>query len=116
MHVGDWLKTATQKLQQAGIATARLDCLVLLEDYLNTNRTQLLAHLERELTVEQIKWLSLRLVRRAKHEPLAYIRSKTEFYGREFIVNKHVLEPRPESETMIDLLKASNLPGWVAHC
>ena len=26
-------------------------------------------------------------------------------------MNKHVLEPRPESETMIDLLKASNLPA-----
>lgn len=109
MSVGTWLKAATQQLQRACIETARLDCLVLLEDCLNINRTQLLAHPERELTVEQIKWLSLRVARRSKHEPLAYIRGTTEFYGREFIVNKHVLEPRPESETMIDLLKVATL-------
>src|SRR5262249_53556757 len=42
--------------------------------------------------------------RRVEHEPLAYIRNKTEFYGREFYIDHHVLEPRPESETMIDLL------------
>jgi release factor glutamine methyltransferase len=43
--------------------------------------------------------------------PLAYLRGKTEFYGREFIVNEHVLEPRPESETMIDILKTLDLPA-----
>jgi len=49
--------------------------------------------------------LAKKVERRAKHEPLAYIRGFTEFYGRKFRVNKRVLEPRPESETMIDLLK-----------
>jgi release factor glutamine methyltransferase len=44
------------------------------------------------------------LARRAEHEPLAYVRGKTEFYGREFVVSEAVLEPRPESETMIELL------------
>ncbi|HEY1835794.1 MAG TPA: peptide chain release factor N(5)-glutamine methyltransferase [Candidatus Saccharimonadales bacterium] len=111
ISIANWLVGASKQLETAGIETARLDCLVLLEDCLNTNRTQLLAHPERELDIEQIKWLSSRLKRRTKHEPLAYIRGKTEFYGREFIVNKHVLEPRPESEAMIDLLKAATLPA-----
>jgi len=110
MLVGDWLKAATQQLQQAGIETARLDCLVLLEDRLNKNRTQLLAHPEGKIDGEQLKYLWEAIDRRVKHEPLAYIRGKTEFYGREFIITKHVLEPRPESEAMIDLLKAATLP------
>jgi release factor glutamine methyltransferase len=57
------------------------------------------------LNDEQIRTLDEQITRRALHVPLAYMRGKTEFYGREFIVNDFVLEPRPESETIIDLLK-----------
>jgi release factor glutamine methyltransferase len=102
---GKWLKAAEFRLKEAGIATARLDALVLLEDALNTNRAHILAHSDEKLTPEQTTLLQQQVDRRALHEPLAYIRGKTEFYGREFYVNQHVLEPRPESETMITLLK-----------
>ncbi len=105
MAIQDWLKATTTILQDADISTARLDALVLLEDCLNKDRAHLLAHPELELTAEQVKKLDVHISRRAAHEPLAYIRGKTEFYGREFYIDHHVLEPRPESETMIDLLK-----------
>jgi release factor glutamine methyltransferase len=105
----DWLIQAQKQLEKAGISTARLDALVLLEDALHTNRAQLLAHPEVELTVEQEKTLKLRISRRARHEPLAYIRNKSEFYGREFQVSPYTLVPRPETETMIDLLKSLTL-------
>lgn len=98
-----WLSTAEKKLLSMGIATARLDCLVLLEDCLNKNRAQLLAHPELPLTPAQVADLDTKIVQRSHHVPLAYLRGKTEFYGREFIINEDVLEPRPESETMIDL-------------
>jgi release factor glutamine methyltransferase len=100
-----WLTAAEAQLTKAGIATARLDALVLLEDALHTNRAHLLAHPDEQLTPEHSMRLAAQLARRECHEPLAYIRGKTEFYGREFYVNQHVLEPRPESETMITLLK-----------
>lgn len=100
-----WLKRSQSKLEQAGIATARLDILVLTEDALHTNRAQLLAHPELELSIEQVKILNAQIKRRQSHEPLAYIRGKSEFYGREFMVNARTLVPRPETETMIDLLK-----------
>src|SRR4051812_18952492 len=92
-------------LRDAGIGTARLDAMVLLEDCLSKDRAHLLAHPELELTAEQEKLLDAQIKRRLAHEPLAYIRGKTEFYGRDFLINKYVLEPRPESETIIDLLK-----------
>lgn len=78
---------------------------MLLEDLLGKDRAHLLAHPEIELTGEQERVLNEQIERRSKHEPLAYIRGKTEFYGREFIVNAHTLEPRPETETMLDELK-----------
>lgn len=103
--VGSFLEQGTKALTDAGISTARLDTLVLLEDVLKIDRAQLLAHLDLELSAKQLNILTKMIQRRAEHEPLAYIRNKTEFYGREFYVDHRVLEPRPESETMIELLK-----------
>ena len=99
-----WLKKATSQLTAAHIETARLDALVLLSDVLDKDRTHLLAYPDLELTVEQEKSLQKLLNRRVTHEPLAYIRGKSEFYGREFIVDKHVIVPRPESESIIESL------------
>lgn len=108
--INQFLQTAFRQLEDAGIGTARLDCLVLMEDVLLTSRARLLAHPERELTPTQQATLQKLIKRRATHEPLAYLRHKTEFYGREFYIDHHVLEPRPESETLIDMLKRLHLP------
>lgn len=108
--VGSWLAAASQLLERSGIATARLDCIVLLEDTLGIDRAHFLAHSELMLTEKQIRLLTKMVQRRAEHEPLAYIRHKSEFYGREFFVDHRVLEPRPESESMVDLLKTLPLP------
>lgn len=110
MLVDLWLKKATTAFEKVGIGTARLDALVLLEDATGKDRAYLLAHPEINLTNNQLEKLAKQTEQRKKHVPLAQIRGKTEFYGREFIINKHVLEPRPESETMIDLLKSLKLP------
>jgi release factor glutamine methyltransferase len=110
MKLDDWLIQAEQQLKNAGILTARLDALVILEDCLDKDRVYLLAHPELTLTSEQQATLTAQLIRRGAHEPLAYIRGFSEFYGRQFMVNEHVLEPRPESEMIIDLLKQYAAP------
>jgi len=111
MHTAEWLRNATQALQEAGIATARLDCLVLLEDATGKDRGWLLSHPEHQLQGSEVKELSTEIAQRAQHVPLAYIRGKAEFYGREFQVNAHTLVPRPETETMIKLLKTLDIPA-----
>lgn len=103
MKINQWLNAGTKKLEAAGIGSARLDCLILLEDYLGKDRSHILAHQDED--IKNTKNLDEKIARRTKHEPLAYIRGFTEFYGRKFIIDKDVLEPRPESETMVELLK-----------
>lgn len=105
MKIGAWLAGQTGKLERAHISTARLDCLVLLEDEAGKDRGWLLAHPEYELQGSVLKNLSTKITQRAKHVPLAYVRGRAEFYGREFAVNAHTLVPRPETETMLDILK-----------
>ena len=116
MQTGNWLASATALLETAGIGTARLDSLILLEDELGQDRSYLLAHPEHTLQSAILKRLGGNLKRRAGHEPLAYIRGFSEFYGRRFIVTPDILEPRPESEAMIKLLKelAANYRSLVA--
>lgn len=44
--------------------------------------------------------------RRARREPVAYIRAVQEFWGREFLVSPSVLIPRPETELIIEEVQA----------
>jgi release factor glutamine methyltransferase len=103
MRIDKFIKQAVIRLEKVGIGSAQLDVLILLEDELGQDRALLLAHPELEISQTKQKKLDAKLKRREKHQPLAYIRGFSEFYGRKFYVNRRVLEPRPESETMIEL-------------
>jgi len=105
MTIAQFLTEATELLQKAGVESARLDVLILLEDLLERDRSRVLAHAEQLLTKEQVHKLNNYIVQRSRHTPLAYIRGHVAFFGRDFIVNEHVLIPRPETEAVIELLK-----------
>lgn len=108
--INDWLLSETNRLQKSGIETARLDCLVLLADELKHDKAYILAHPEETLSHTQLERLHKKVMQRNKGLPLAYVRGHAEFYGRDFFVNTRVLVPRPESETIITLLKKLPLP------
>jgi len=110
MTIAAFLQQTQAQLKSAGITTARLDCLILLEDALSLDRASILAHPEREIATLPLLELNKQIVQRMQHIPLAYIRSTAFFYGRAFYVDAHVLIPRPESETLIELLKKLPLP------
>lgn len=105
MTIQRWLIDATHTLVEAGIPSARLDALILLSDELGQTKAQLLAHDDESLTQEQFDNLEMKLQRRTAREPMAYIRGRQEFYGRDFLVTPDVLIPRPETEMLIELLE-----------
>jgi release factor glutamine methyltransferase len=107
----EWLSKGGKILSAAGIATARLDCLVLLEDALWVDRAAILAHPEHTISQAKLAKLNKQITQRRMHVPLAYIRGKAPFFGREFALNSRVLVPRPETETMIEMLKKLPLPA-----
>lgn len=99
------LKEATTALQLRHIASPRLDAEVLLAHALGATREWLHAHGDDSPGSLVEKRFQAFLSRRAKHEPIAYILGRKEFYGREFIVTPDVLIPRPETEALIELVR-----------
>ena len=102
MTIQEWLDVASFKLQAIS-ETPRLDAEILLSYDLSESRAWLLAHTNETLFVSGKLMDSLN--RRLQSEPIAYIIGRQEFYGRVFKVTQHVLVPRPESESIIELGK-----------
>jgi release factor glutamine methyltransferase len=109
MTIDAWLRDSWRQLAEAGIESARLDCLLLLEDALERDRSWILAHPEYEVPNEIVDILNNKVARRKLHIPLAYIRGHSEFYGHAFLVDEHVLIPRPESESFLEILAKLHL-------
>jgi release factor glutamine methyltransferase len=104
LTVAEWLDDANKVLNKAGIDSARLDTLILLEEILEIDRVIIMAHPETLIPKTKLKKLSESLKRRTAREPMAYITGHKEFYCRDFLVTKDVLIPRPDSEAFFELL------------
>ena len=100
--VGRAVNAATQRLEEAGVATARLDAQVILAHVLGVGRSWLFAHFEYALDDAQASQFTELIARRVKHEPVAYLVGRKEFYGIELQVDRRVLIPRPETEMLVD--------------
>jgi len=95
--VTEWLAAAARGLADQGIPSSRLEAEVLLSHAMNVDRVWLAAHPEAATPAYADKLL----VRRLRHEPLAYLTGWREFYGRRFSVQPGVLIPRQETETLV---------------
>lgn len=103
MTVMEALQWANNKLRKAGVDSPMLDAEILLAHSLDTPKAWLFAHFGDKLkTHQEEKFLEL-VSRREQREPVAYLVGKKAFYGRDFVVDKHVLIPRPETEILVEL-------------
>lgn len=92
------MPTVKQFLEKAG--DKKLDAEVILAHVFKKDRSFLASHPE-----ESVPGIAVSLFeRRKKGEPLAYVLNEKEFYGRKFYVDKNVLIPRPETETVVDFV------------
>lgn len=99
-----WLRDAAEQLARAGITSALLDAEIILAHTLRRSRTFLHAHADDEVSPRLLDIANARLDLRLDRTPVAYIIGHKEFYGRLFRVTPSVLIPRPESETIIELI------------
>lgn len=108
------LKEAIGRLRDAGDESANLDAGILLSYATGQDRLTLYTYPQREMSYKEYSTFDGLLRRREVGEPIAYILGEKEFYSRAFAVEKGVLIPRPDTETLIEVFKEfypdNNLP------
>ena len=74
---------------------------LLLKEYLNFKRIDVVLKSNFEISPEDLTLLKSSTKLLEQEVPIQYILGKTEFYGFPFILNEHVLIPRPETEELV---------------
>jgi release factor glutamine methyltransferase len=102
------LASARQVLVNAGLtpADAAIDAGVLARHVLQWDRAKLLTQGNQPPPASFDEPFDAAIARRAAREPVAYITGVREFWGRSFIVTPSVLIPRPETEIIVELVRA----------
>jgi len=100
--LGDWIRETAARLD-ASSETPRVDAEYLVAHCVGVERPQLLA-MQRECVA--LPGLDELVLRRLKFEPIAYILGEWEFYGIPLFVGAPALVPRPETELLVDAVRA----------
>ena len=93
------LQKATTQLKEA-TSIPQKEAMLLLSEVLGKEISWLVAHENDEVLINE-QFFDF-LDRRANNEPLEYILGYASFYGKDFLVDKRVLIPRPETELLVD--------------
>jgi len=108
MKIGELVTQATDILRDNKVRSCVLDAQLLLAHYLKVDKLFVINN--RNCDLAEYDGYFDYISRRAKHEPIAYIIGKKEFYGMDFYVDNNVLIPRPDTEilveSVIDLVKS----------
>ena len=90
-----------------GLDNARREMEWFLCEILKCERIDLYVRFEEIMDESELEVFRTMVKRRISGDPFQHIIGKAPFYGRDFIVNQNVLVPRPETEIIIDRLKAN---------
>lgn len=94
-----------ERFQKLGIDSPRLTAEVLLSHALTLDRVRLYVDFDRPLSKPELTQIRDLVARRCTREPTQYITGYREFYSRKLKVDDRVLIPRPETETLIDVVR-----------
>lgn len=98
-----YLKNAGGILQEHGVENAAQEARWLAQHLLELQTADLVGASTRYLTPAEIEVLEKAFDRRAKREPLGRILGQASFWGRNFTLNEATLEPRLDTETLIEV-------------
>jgi len=99
----DVLGALAQSFEQAGIHEgAALDARLLMQHILKLDHNGIILHAARVLTEEEFCAALPLIHRRLRREPIARILGQREFWSLPFLIEEDTLEPRPDTETLVE--------------
>jgi len=107
--VGSALDDAAAALAAAGFDEPRRRARRMLAAALRVSAAEIFAHPEEALTAAEEARVSEVLTRMIAREPLSRIVGKREFWGLEFVLSAETLDPRSDSESVVEAV-LSRLP------
>lgn len=109
-EIGDALKFGINFLKRKGIAEPRINAETFLAYLIGKERFTLYLNERKPLKPWQWNAYKHLLERRGESVPLQYLLGSVNFFGFDFVVNKEVLIPRPETEILVEaaLIKLKN--------
>ncbi|MBI1774724.1 MAG: peptide chain release factor N(5)-glutamine methyltransferase [Proteobacteria bacterium] len=110
MTIGEELSQAVQILAQAGVPQPRLDARVLLAHALGGPLEPLMGAGEVSLPPAVSDQYQRFIARRVGREPVSRIVGHREFWSLNFVLSPATLDPRPDSETLIEAALAVSRP------
>lgn len=96
------LAEARERLSVAGVEAPLRDARLLLADTLGVDGPGLIARETGAIDAGSLDAFEARMRRRMAREPVSRIRGWREFYGRRFAITPDVLDPRPETELLVE--------------
>ena len=96
------LRHAEALLREAGVDTPELDARILMGAALGMTREHMLIHATARLNPAQVGRVLGFIARRVDREPVSRILGRREFWSLDFHLSPATLDPRPDSETLID--------------
>jgi release factor glutamine methyltransferase len=98
----EMLQTARSYLIQHDIADADVDAWYLLAHVFGLKRAEFMLHREEPVPEDSYRLYFELVEKRASHIPLQHITGTQDFMGLEFHVNREVLIPRQDTETLVE--------------
>ncbi len=102
LSIQSLMAAAIARLEGLGVDEARTKVELLLSSVTGLSRAHLYAQYNRIVSPSEVEKFTVLLDRCARHEPVQYILGTIGFMGLEFLVNEHVLIPRPETEMLVE--------------
>jgi release factor glutamine methyltransferase len=104
--VGALIEETAAAFAANGFAEPRRRARRLIGTALGLSASEIFAHPERPLGSAESEQAAAMLVRMVAHEPLSRILGTREFWGLEFRLSPDTLDPRPETETVVEAVLA----------